>query len=94
MGMSEGPHIEVWPSGIMDFLHVYNPPTIEKISIRNTGTSDLAILSLRLDNGKYYSMLGSPALPFTIAAGKKEQFPIEFNAKKVGQHRSLNSYKR
>jgi hypothetical protein len=82
-GLAGGPRISVLPDFI-DFHVVRQVPAQTSVAIRNDGSSDLIVESVRLETGQDFSLQSTPPLPTTVAAGTQHTLQVEFQPTKPG----------
>jgi hypothetical protein len=84
-GLAGGPRISVLPDFI-DFHVVRQLPAQASVAIRNDGSGDLTVESVRLETGQDFSLQSTPPLPATVAAGTQRTLQVEFQTTKPGSY--------
>jgi hypothetical protein len=82
-GMAEGPRISVTPDFI-DFGQLEQVPVLAGITVRNQGSSNLIVRSIKLRENTNFSLVNPPPMPVTVAAGSQFVFQIRFEAQLPG----------
>jgi hypothetical protein len=85
-GLAGGPRISVLPDFI-DFHLVQQVPAQASVAIRNDGSSDLTVESVRLETGQDFSLQSTPPLPAPVAAGTQRTLQVEFQPTNPGSYK-------
>jgi hypothetical protein len=88
LGMASGPRIELSPD-FLDFGQVAIPQTSKVVSIRNRGSSDLAITLVQLNGAREFSATGFPPIPFRVAAGQDQNIEVIFRSVRSGNYQGV-----